>query len=63
MIPEFQIAKLELREGDTLVLRMEAVLRHEIRDALYDSLKKIVPEGVKCAILDGGMTLEVLRKV
>lgn len=59
---KFEIAKLELRPGDTLVLRTELHLTREQVEQLRSSAERQFP-GVKVAILTSGLSLAVLSKV
>jgi hypothetical protein len=59
----FEIAKLELQSGDTLVVRTELVLSLE----QVTIIGPYVPEGTKIMVLQAyirsnGMSLEVLRE-
>jgi hypothetical protein len=49
---ELAIAKLELRPGDVLVLKMDAVLSFDVVERLKRSLAAVIPEGVKTMVLD-----------
>ena len=59
----FEIARLELQPGDTLVIKTELVLSQEqvtyIREIIVGPY---VPEDVKIMVLSAGLTLEVLRE-
>ncbi len=55
-------SRLDLQDGDTLVVRCDATLCHEQAESLRVHLKPIVPAGVKTLILDRGMSLGVIRK-
>lgn len=52
-----QIAKLELKPGDTLVVSTDECLRMEQAHNLQDFIKHLLPEGVKVMVLDRGMTV------
>jgi len=56
------VERLDLEDGDTLVVRCDAVLCCEQVEYLRVHLKPIVPDGVKTLILDRGMSLGVIRK-
>lgn len=56
-----EISVLRLQPGDTLVVRIDAALRAETRDAVTSELKQHVPEGVKVFVLGNGVELIVLR--
>lgn len=52
-----QIAKLELKAGDTLVLMCQQALPMESHARVRAMLAPSIPEGARCIILDGGATL------
>ena len=56
-----EIEVMHLQPGDTLVLKADWALNKMHREAMLGQLKALVPEGVKIAILDKGLSLEVLR--
>ncbi|KYK50074.1 hypothetical protein A1D31_22445 [Bradyrhizobium liaoningense] len=57
----FEIAKLELRSGDRLVIKCDQVLSRDQIAYIGEHFGPLVPEGVKIIVLGAGMTLEVLR--
>lgn len=57
-----RIAKLELEEGDTLVVTVPEKLSAEKRMQYVRFMRQSLPTGVKCMILDDGVTLERLRR-
>jgi len=59
----FEIARLELQDGDTLVVKHDQVLSKEQSTYIRNMVEPCVPEGVKVLVLTGGLGLEVLRKV
>lgn len=61
MIEEFEIAKLRLQAGDVLVVRM-APITHETADAVRESLRPILPAGIKVLIIDNNTELSVLTQ-
>jgi hypothetical protein len=61
-VTRFEIAKLELREGDSLVVKSDLHLSLEQRKYIEQSLRRFVPDHVKVIVLDSGLTLEVLRQ-
>jgi len=63
MTPEFEIAKLELREGDTLVVRVQGIVRSDARDRIAAYAKPAIPDGVKIMVIDASIELNVLQKV
>lgn len=56
-----EVRVLRLQPGDTLVLRIDAALNFAQRERVLEQLKAAAPEGVKCLVLDAGLTLEVAR--
>jgi hypothetical protein len=65
-IPIESIAKLELSDGDTLVLKLKKhPMSHEVRDAIKrtfeDGIRRLYPN-VKCLVLEPDMDLEVIKK-
>lgn len=56
-----EIAKLELREGDTLVFKTKKILERTQVDAMLEYLKPLAPPTVKFIILDGSFELQVVR--
>lgn len=62
---KFEVAKLELKEGDLLVFRYvgEDVPELEAIECLMESLNTVLPKGVKALILDGeSVELVVVHK-
>jgi hypothetical protein len=59
-ITEFEVAKLELHDGDILVLRTDLYLDAEQLQVLRDRAKEQFP-GIKCVVLSAGLSLAVLQ--
>jgi hypothetical protein len=59
--PQFQIARLELKPGDILVLKAPGFLPATAQARIKSDLERICP-GVKCMVLEGGMELAVLTR-
>jgi len=57
---KFEIAKLELREGDILVLRTDLILTREQAESLKARINDEI-SGVKVMVLTGGLSLAVLQ--
>ena len=57
----FEIAKLELREGDRLVVKCDQVLSSEQTQWIEDRFRKLIPAGVEIIVLGAGMSLAVLQ--
>lgn len=56
-----KITKLDLHEGDTLVVQVPQVLTPEARLLYVRFMRDNLPQGVKCMVLDGGVTLAKLK--
>jgi hypothetical protein len=59
-ITRFEIARLELHPGDTLVVRTEQHLSKEQTGYIEGFIKPLIPEGCKVLVLGGGLRLDVL---
>jgi hypothetical protein len=57
-----KISKLDLHEGDTLVVMVPQVLSAEARILYVRFMRDNLPPGVKCMVLDGGVTLDKLKR-
>jgi hypothetical protein len=57
----FEIAKLNLRPGDVLVIRTMEHYSKEAMGHLVDNFKNLVPNGVKGIVLDSGIDLTVIH--
>lgn len=55
-----ELAKLELKAGDTLVVTVPMRINDEQRNGIDFILRPIVPSGVRVLVLDGGTSLSVL---
>ena len=60
-VTRFEIAKLELREGDKLVVKTELFLTKDQVKYIEESFKRYVPDN-EVVVVSAGMTLEVLRR-
>jgi hypothetical protein len=60
-VSKFEIAKLELKPGDTLVLRTDLMLSVDQCAALRQAAEQQFP-GFKIAILSAGLSLAVLSE-
>lgn len=52
-----EIAKLELKAGETLVLMVPQLFSAEQYERMHHYAKSVLPDGVKVMILSGGVTL------
>lgn len=57
----FEIAKLELQAGDSLVVKIDALLSMDQTKYIAENFKRYVPDGVKVMVLGRGMSIEVLK--
>ena len=60
-ISKFEIAKLELRQGDILVLRTDLMLTEDQCTQLRDNAQKILGPGIKVLLLTAGFSLAVIQ--
>jgi hypothetical protein len=58
----FEIARLELRAGDRLVIKVEAHLSRDQEEYIRAHFKQYLPEGVEMLVLDKHMSLSVLAR-
>lgn len=56
-----QIAKLELQAGDTIAVMVPNLITVKQAEHIKKSIGAYIPEGVKCLVLSGGMTLQRVR--
>jgi hypothetical protein len=61
-VPEFQIAKLDVRAGDRVVLKTDHMLSKEQTDYIREAVQRQLPADVVVVVLGGGLSLDVLRK-
>lgn len=59
-----EMQRLQIQDGDVLVLRCPSALSQQVRERLSQMLKAITPEGikVKTLVLEDGMDLGVVSK-
>lgn len=62
-IEDREIAKLDLRSGDILVLKVPLNMSVEDVQVSRRSLSLVVPEGVQIAVIYAGVDLTVVRGV
>jgi hypothetical protein len=55
-----QIAKLELKPGDTLVVSIDEYLSNDQVQAIKDHLESFLPDGAKAMVLSRGVTVAKL---
>ena len=61
-ITRFEIAKLELRQGDALVVKCDEMLNQEQAKRIRATFEHYVPAGTKVIVLDRTLSLEVLQR-
>ena len=59
-VTRFEIAKLDLREGDKLVVKTDMILNKIQVDYIKELWLRLVPSH-EVIVLTGGMTVEILR--
>ena len=62
IIGAFEIGKLQLREGDVLVVRTDRPMSHQATETTRKHLRDLLPRGVTIMIIDKGVELSVLTK-
>lgn len=55
-----EVSKLQLKPGDTLVIRATKPLPQADHESLANALRYICPEGVKGVVLNAGIIVEVV---
>lgn len=53
---------LQIKRGDTLVVRSKYPLAMNQKREVHDQVKKALPRGTKILVLDAAMEIAVLRK-
>jgi hypothetical protein len=62
IIGAIEIGKLELHQGDVLVVKIDRPVSNEVIDKIRKNLKTLLPEGVTIMIIDRGVSLSILTK-
>lgn len=62
IIGAFEIGKLQLRDGDVLVVKTDRPMSHDATERTRKHLKGLLPQGVTIMIIDRGVELSVLSK-
>lgn len=64
-LAKFEIAKLELKKGDALIFRYTGDYQPQPEDieCLVDSIRFVLPVGVKALIMDGDIEVATVRKI
>jgi hypothetical protein len=66
MLTESQIESIKvarLEPGDVLVLKCQQAASKQAAASVMGHVRQLLPDGVTAMLLDGGMDIEVLRKV
>lgn len=61
IIGEVEIAKLQLRSGDRLVMKFDRQLTADLADRFRMQLESLLPDGVKAIILGPDIEISVLE--
>lgn len=56
-----EVKVMHLQPGDTLVVRTEQPLSVDTCERLKEYLSSVLPDGVKCLVLEKGIDLEIVR--
>lgn len=62
IIGAFEIGKLQLAQGDVLVVRTDRPISQDATDRIRKHLAGLLPQGVTTLIIDRGVELSVLTK-
>lgn len=58
-----EVAKLDVRPGETVVIRVAAPLTNKVIERISEYAKAGLPDGVKLLVLDHNVTLSVVSAV
>lgn len=56
-----EVSKLSLKPGDILVLKSDRNLPQHDIDSIGEHMMRIVPDGVKCAVLEPGFEFQIIE--
>lgn len=62
IIGAFEIGKLQLRDGDVLVVKTDRPMSHDVTERVRKHLKGLLPRDVTIMIIDRGVEVSVLTK-
>jgi hypothetical protein len=62
IIGAFEIGKLQLKDGDVLVVKTDRPMSHDAAERTRKHLKGLLPRDVAIMIIDRGVELSVLTK-
>jgi hypothetical protein len=60
IVGEVEIAKLSLRTGDVLVLRVNRSLSSQMAERIREHAERFLPDGAKCMVLDDSFEVSVM---
>lgn len=59
-LDDYRIAKLEVKPGDIVVVKIDCIIREELRTRIGEYFKPITEKGVKILVIEKGVDLSVL---
>jgi hypothetical protein len=62
IIGAFEIGKLQLKDGDVLVVKTDRPMSHDATERARKHLKSLLPRDVTIMIIDQGVDLSVLTR-
>lgn len=62
IIGAFEIGKLQLKDGDVLIVKTERPMSNDVTERVRKHLKGLLPRDVTVMIIDRGVELSVLTK-
>lgn len=62
IIGAFEIGKLQLTQGDVLVVKTDRPMSQDATDRTRKHLAGLLPQDVKCMFIDRGVDLSILSK-
>jgi hypothetical protein len=62
IIGAFEIGKLQLQNGDVLVVKTDRPMSQDVTERVRKHLKSLLPQGITIMIIDRGVELSVLTK-
>lgn len=62
IIRAFEIGKLQLKDGDVLVVKTDRPMSHDATERVRKHLKSLLPRDVTIMIIDQGVDLSVLTR-
>lgn len=62
-VTRFEIAKLSLRKGDSLVVKSDLMLTPDEVKRIREHFKRYVPENTEVIVVGSGLSIEVLSRL